>query len=65
MSLTACPTCGATARNAISSSWFPVFSCQKCDAKYCFKCDGTNGGNRCPRCSSTAYTTLGKVYARG
>lgn len=53
-----CPYCGRDAKEAISSNWFPVYTCLSCGEKYC-----ENDGPPCPKCSSSDYGEYGKVYA--
>lgn len=60
-SLSSCPGCGRRAQKALSSNHFPVHTCQKCRHKYCNECG--DSGPRCPRCGSTAYSDLDKVYS--
>ena len=53
-----CPYCGREAEEAISSNWFPVYTCLDCNTKYC-----ENDGPPCPDCSSSNYGEYDKVYA--
>ena len=58
-SLKACPNCGRRAKKAISSNWFPVYTCSKCKTKYCKDC----GGSSCPKCRASSRGEFDKVYS--
>lgn len=60
--LESCPRCGREAKEALTSSWFPVHRCDGCGEKYCNEC-GDGGGTTCPECGSAGYTDLDKVYS--
>jgi len=54
-----CPYCGREAKDAISSNWFPVYTCRDCDTKYC-----EYDGPPCPECGSSDYNEDDdRVYA--
>jgi hypothetical protein len=53
-----CPWCDREAKDAISSNWFPVYTCLDCDTKYC-----ADDGPPCPKCGSSNYGEYDKVYA--
>ena len=56
-----CPNCGREAKEAISSNWFPLFVCQKCDTLFCHECGGR--GQVCPRCGSDdTQESVHRVY---
>lgn len=56
----ACPHCGRRAEKAMTSNFFPVYRCSKCNTLHCNDC---NHG-KCPDCSSSSRNEVGKVYAR-
>ncbi len=58
-----CPNCGRKAKQAISSSYFPLHTCRKCGKKYCSDC-GSGSGTVCPKCGSKDYSDYDKVYSR-
>jgi hypothetical protein len=53
-----CPHCGRKAKEALSSSWFPVYTCRKCGKKYC-----SEDGPPCPKCGAKEYGQYDKVNA--
>lgn len=53
-----CPYCGRTAKDAVSSNWFPVYTCKGCGEKYC-----ADDGPPCPGCGSSSYGEYDKVYS--
>ena len=57
-----CPRCGREAESGFTHNWFPLFTCQECDEKYCSDC-GEGNGTTCPECGSTSYGEYDKVYA--
>ncbi len=65
MSLSACPSCGFNKKSsALSGAYFNVYRCNKCGARFCYECRGSNGGRKCPKCASTSKQTTAKVYLR-
>ena len=58
-SFDSCPYCGREAEDAISSNWFPVYTCRECGTKYC-----EEDGPPCPECGSSDYSEYDKVYAQ-
>lgn len=58
--LTECPNCGREAEKAVSSNYFTVQTCKKCNTKYCEKC---SKGGKCPDCGSSDYADYDKVYS--
>ena len=60
-SLPACPNCSRTLKKSmLGGAYFPVYTCNKCKAKYCNDC----GGNSCPKCGSSSRGKYNEVYAR-
>ncbi|MFH1585832.1 MAG: hypothetical protein ABIB79_03630 [archaeon] len=56
-----CPYCHREAKDALTSNWFPVYTCLDCDTKFC---EGPNcNGPPCPECGSDNYGEYDKVYA--
>jgi len=53
-----CPRCGREAKDAISSNWFPVYTCRDCGEKFC-----EDDGPPCPACQSEEYGEYDRVYA--
>ena len=65
MSYSACPGCGFNKKaTALSGAYFNVYRCSKCGREYCYQCNGSNGGRKCPKCGSTSRQTIGKVMLR-
>lgn len=62
-SFSSCPNCGRKAESALSSNWFSVHTCRKCNNKYCNDC-GNGSGTVCPSCGSKDYSDYDKVYAK-
>lgn len=60
----ACPNCGRTTKETLSSNWFPVYKCTKCGEYYCHECGDGAGGQTCPHCGGKTYTQVGKVYGK-
>ncbi len=62
-SYNSCPQCGREAKHGISSNWFPLRRCRKCDTLFCNDCAGSGGA--CPECrSDDTQTSVHKVYAQ-
>ncbi|HOU54958.1 MAG TPA: hypothetical protein PLQ97_13605 [Myxococcota bacterium] len=57
-----CPRCGRKAERSIFTNHFDVIKCLKCGAKYCYQCEGSDRGQKCPECGAHDRTTVGKVY---
>lgn len=57
-SLSSCPYCDREAKQALSSNWFPVYTCLKCGTKYC-----EDDGPPCPDCGSNDRGQYDEVYA--
>jgi RNA polymerase subunit RPABC4/transcription elongation factor Spt4 len=53
-----CPYCGREAKDALTSNWFPVYTCLNCKTKYC-----ENDGPACPGCGSLDYGKYDRFYA--
>jgi len=53
-----CPYCYREAKDALSSNWFPVYTCLDCDTKYC-----SDDGPPCPECGSSNYGEYDEVVA--
>jgi rubredoxin len=65
MSLAACPSCGFnTKMNILSGSYFWVHKCKQCGHLFCYKCRGSNGARKCPKCDSTSFQNYEKVHLR-
>jgi hypothetical protein len=65
MSLSRCPTCGYNKKaGLLTGSHFPVHKCSKCSHLYCYQCNGSNGGRKCPRCEAKTRSTYGTVYLK-
>lgn len=62
--MNACPSCDYNSKAGLTTSHFFVYTCSKCRHRYCWKCDGSNGGRQCPKCKSTGQSTSEKVYLR-
>jgi len=56
--LNSCPYCGRKAKEALTSNWFPVYTCLDDDTKYC-----EEDGPPPPECGSSNYGEFDKVYA--
>jgi len=56
-----CPNCGSKP-SAWLASHMEVYQCDSCRTEFCHRCPGSNGGRECPRCGSTRYRTVGRVY---
>ena len=59
-SLDCCPYCYREAKEALTSNWFPVYTCLNpaCGIKYC-----DDDGPPCPECGEDGYGKYNKVYA--
>lgn len=57
-SLSECPYCNREAKDALSSNWFPVYTCLNCGTKYC-----KDDGPPCPDCESMDRGEYDTVYA--
>ena len=53
-----CPYCDREAKQALTSNWFPIYTCLDCDTKFC-----ENEGPPCPDCKSRGYGQFDRVYA--
>ena len=53
-----CPYCYREAKDALTSNWFPLYTCLDCEIKYC-----SQDGPPCPECGSTDYSEYDRVYA--
>lgn len=56
-----CPNCGHKP-DSWGASHMDVYQCDICRTTFCHRCPGSNGGRECPRCSSTRYRVVGRVY---
>lgn len=61
MELYSCPGCGHKGTKGLSHSYFTVKTCGNCENQYCFKCPGSNSGNKCPKCASTKVSKTDTV----
>ena len=52
-SYSSCPYCGREAKDAISSSWFPLYRCADCDCLFCEE----DSSDSCPKCGSDDTST--------
>lgn len=59
-----CPHCGYVPRASLTVAFMKIYCCGACHTKYCYKCNGSNGGTQCPKCRSDRYQTIGKCYAK-
>jgi len=60
-----CPSCGFNKKSGLlTGSHFPIHRCRDCGRRYCYECGGSNGGRRCPDCSSEKKTKDGEAYLR-
>lgn len=51
--LKACPNCKSEpAGTALGGTHFTVYQCKDCNRYYCYNCDGSKSGKRCPHCYS-------------
>ena len=61
-SFRSCPNCGRKPSGGLlGGSWFDVYRCRECKHRFCFKCDGSLQGRKCPECGSTSRETVGQV----
>jgi hypothetical protein len=57
-----CPNCGYKISGGFfSGSYFWVNKCNNCSRYFCFTCNGSNGGKRCPHCYSEKYSKYQEV----
>ena len=56
---TKCPNCRSKAN---TGKFFPIFECKKCRKLYCYICDGSAEGKKCPSCGTREYVTAGNCY---
>ncbi|MBX7235215.1 MAG: zf-TFIIB domain-containing protein [Caldilineales bacterium] len=56
-----CPNCGSKPEGW-GASHMEVYQCDNCHTSFCWRCPGSNGGRACPRCGSSRYRVVGRVY---
>lgn len=65
MTYDTCPRCDHNHKaSLLSGSYFDIYECTECAAKYCYQCPGSNGARQCPACDHTGSQTVGSVYLR-
>lgn len=62
MALDRCPRCGHKGKAGLTHCYFYVYTCAKCGERYCFRCDGSNGGRKCPSCGESGHRWKEEVY---
>ena len=57
-----CPNCNFNKKASLSTgAYFNINKCDKCQQKFCYECQGSNGGRECPKCGAGNYSLIGKV----
>ena len=58
-----CPNCD-TVPGGFGVSHADLKRCNDCQTEFCHKCPGSNDGRCCPKCRSSSFSTVGKIWAK-
>lgn len=60
-----CPSCGFNKQASLTTgAYFNVYECTGCGKKYCYECNNSNNGKKCPKCGSSSSKKAGEVYLK-
>jgi len=60
-SLPFCPRCGRGSEDSFTFDWFAIYTCRKCQEKYCEDCGHGSDGTLCPECENADYSVYEEV----